>query len=483
MTVCATLLLCIRLLRVAFSFWLSPLENGPENMSEATQDTLRDLHLPLGDRIDALLHWKRQREDSQTDEPSNTNSSATPPNFSLSSRSNSNSKSRPGSRDAPSGTSSDHLPLDKEFALLTYGSAHRAHAPPSDSETAAMLNDQYDLARKLVTAKHQQARISEQLAQANLAVQTTRTQKAMMDLAHAGTGISISNNNNNNNGSTQRPLSSSSAHTSRNPSPAVSRAASSSRPTNNTNQASDEVDPEEALRKAQDWVECFDPRSQRKYFYSASLRKSVWRKPQPLSQSSSTINSNINNTRHSAGHGATSSSSNSRSATPVFTDDPPSSSSSFALPTANPANANANVNAARIRNPSPALSMLRSQVQQQMQEDHYHADNASERSTSSGTSLFSQRHQHTNQKQHLRATESTSPIKNRAADWVSAVDPKSQRRYWYNRYATIPVQPCDLFLIHDLEPYSAVYLLSLHSDCDISFVIRCGVCGHDHTTS
>lgn len=47
--------------------------------------------------------------------------------------------------------------------------------------------------------------------------------------------------------------------------------------------ASDEVPSALAGDIASDWVECLDPRSRRKYYYSAELKKSTWTKPANLS--------------------------------------------------------------------------------------------------------------------------------------------------------------------------------------------------------
>jgi hypothetical protein len=55
------------------------------------------------------------------------------------------------------------------------------------------------------------------------------------------------------------------------------------RAANAAESAGDEVPSALAGDIASDWVECLDPRSRRKYYYSAELKKSTWTKPANLS--------------------------------------------------------------------------------------------------------------------------------------------------------------------------------------------------------
>lgn len=119
---------------------------------------------------------------------------------------------------------------------------------PGRQITGTMMKDQYEMAKKYLETRNAQVKLSNDIANQNLALQEWNTAKAI--------GETLGRE------SDQR----------------------------------EQSDRHNADSGATDWITCFDPRSQRKYYYSASLKKSTWVKP--------------------AGHGGMASNAGSRSASP-----------------------------------------------------------------------------------------------------------------------------------------------------------------------
>lgn len=161
----------------------------------------------------------------------------------------------------------------------------------STMEKTDILAEQYELAKKYFEHQRSQAKLSEQMAKTNLNLQEIETDKVVK--------------------STQQPKSN---HHIRNPSPNpmqrlnVSTATSKSvgnatvSKGNTTLQANNDgvsaplnVNPPLSI-PVNDWIECFDPKSKRKYYFSAALKKSTWTKP-PEMDDSNAANDNEDSAR------------------------------------------------------------------------------------------------------------------------------------------------------------------------------------------
>jgi hypothetical protein len=115
---------------------------------------------------------------------------------------------------------------------------------PSSQQQQQLMNDQYDLARKYYQTQKLQAKLSEQMTNSNLTLQEMETEKQIQE-AIQGTNRSRSN-------SPQRLPQNRSATTT--------------------------TDSEQPQTKPE-WIECFDPKSGRNYYYNTVQKKSTWKNP------------------------------------------------------------------------------------------------------------------------------------------------------------------------------------------------------------
>lgn len=121
---------------------------------------------------------------------------------------------------------------------------------PHPNSTEEVLADQYNLVKKFYEHQKSQQKISEKIKQANLSLQEQITEQEMREVVKRTV-------------SPPRPTSS-----------------SRSKPRADASKSTKADTPTPALpTSVLDWVECLDPRSQRRYYYSASLKKSTWVKP------------------------------------------------------------------------------------------------------------------------------------------------------------------------------------------------------------
>ena len=164
------------------------------------------------------------------------------------------------------------------------------------------------------------------------------------------------------------------------------------------------VNDSDVLAGVTDWMECFDPRSKRWYYYSASLKKSTWKKPSHLLPSTTSSEQVL--------------------------------SSSLNAPSAA---ASANVNAlstpmhgsgASYRSESPAgpLRTWNSQRQPLSTQGYASTSSVSGYSASNNRSLNGS----SSMSSGIRRPSPAEKLQMQSP-WVTAVDPKSNRQYWYNR--------------------------------------------------
>lgn len=198
-----------------------------------------------------------------------------------------------------------------------------------------ILQQQFNIAKRLIETKRSQARLEGKLAETNLLLMQTASHSS----------------------STEKdaiPAPKSPKQMSRTSTPVSSR--------NRKNQHA--IADNDTIV---DWIECIDPKSGRKYYYSPTLGKSTWSRPVTYTEKSD------------VGH-----------------DDGLIQSQRRVT---------------SLRDASPASIRSTGSVS----------------SASSSTSLFSQR------SKNVRAASPALVADN--GDWIAAIDPKTNRRYWYNRYA------------------------------------------------
>lgn len=201
-----------------------------------------------------------------------------------------------------------------------------------------ILQQQFNIAKKIIETKRSQARLEGKLAETNLLLMQTT-------------------NHSNSTEKEDIPASKFPKQLSRTSSPVSNR----NKKTQHAIADNDSI---------VDWIECIDPKSGRKYYYSPTLGKSTWSRPVTYTE------------KFDVGH-----------------DDGLVQSQRRVT---------------SLRDASPAS--IRS--------------TASVSSASSSTSLFSQR------SKNVRAA--SPALAGDSGDWIAAIDPKTNRRYWYNRYAIHP---------------------------------------------
>lgn len=206
-----------------------------------------------------------------------------------------------------------------------------------------ILQQQFNLAKKLIEAKRSQARLEGKLAETNLLLMQT--------------GSHSSNVEKDDNAAPKSP--------SKLPSRTSSPVSNRNRKTHNALADNDSI---------VDWIECIDPKSGRKYYYSPTLGKSTWTRPVTFTE------------KLDAEH-----------------DD---------------ALARPQQRRTSLRDASPASIRSTASI-----------SSASSQKTS--MSLFSQR------SKSARAASPALTVPADTGDWIAALDPKTNRRYWYNRYITV----------------------------------------------
>ena len=182
--------------------------------------------------------------------------------------------------------------------------------PPASSQTGELsveekhliLSEQYELAKKYFQHQRSQTKLSEQMHKTNLALQELDTEKAihgklLSNTAPASTSRGVSPSPSQRLSSTNNITkpSSSSRSTTPNSTTASSSSSKTSKQTATTSNRGNVTAPSSSAStnmQANDWVECFDPRSQRKYYYSASLKKSTWSKPPSVTPTSNNAANN-----------------------------------------------------------------------------------------------------------------------------------------------------------------------------------------------
>jgi hypothetical protein len=250
----------------------------------------------------------------------------------------------------------DHRAIMKRALELCESSTSTAAAGniPISSDTSdkdAVLQEQYNLAKKLMEARKNQYRIEERMAETNfLLLQSSLGSAEDTMEVHKQISSRSATPNSINSGGRRK--------------------------------AETRQDQENKI----DWIECVDPKSKRKYYYSPSLKKSTWTRPtgidggdrnEILAQSLSQGNSSQTLIENGA-------------------------ITKFCRRPLN----------VRDSSPSPSLQSLRSSSS--MASDH------------SAPSLFSQR------SKGFRPSASTSEF-TVESDWIAAIDPKSNRKYYFNR--------------------------------------------------
>ena len=220
---------------------------------------------------------------------------------------------------------------------------------------------------------------------------------------------------------------------------------------------------------ANDWIECLDPRSKRKYYYSAVLKKSTWTKPAGYSSSGSsrstpgtptlatmgvTMPSRYNSpnlSMHMAGRqpqqsggavaaqrmtadelaaSSTRTGDDSRETLPLRSSSLRSASPFGATaPAASPSSA-VQIDFAKVFS-SAARNETTTAAQATGKASAYSSRSSS---PAPSTSASSAKAALRSGSPSVRAAAQQSPARGAAEqDWVTAVDPNSNRKYWYNR--------------------------------------------------
>lgn len=166
-----------------------------------------------------------------------------------------------------------------------------------------LLQDQYALAKKYYQHQQSQNKLAEQIAKGNLDLQVKENQRLKQQAAtgqnplkkiKSATGMMDSTDSNSfamattnkspfadesNMDEVQEDVIES-ASVSSIPKNKTTRTSDSSN--NNLNTTTNTVNPTPQVFTNADWMECYDPKSQRKYYYNRVLKKSTWIKPPEL---------------------------------------------------------------------------------------------------------------------------------------------------------------------------------------------------------
>lgn len=276
---------------------------------------------------------------------------------------------------------SSFLSRGKGLPSVTSSEVDEDEALPEDD----LLSEQYELAKKFYQHQRSQFKISEKIARSNLSLQEQQTDRA----------IKVTQQRVRNSPPKRPPTAEKGI--AKEMEGRLQRLMSSSRGSTNGDDRQDSIQQGPAPSSTNDWVECLDPRSRKKYYYNAKLKKSTWVQPAELAKEKSS------DAQDAAAEQETKSSAISiRSQSPL---------SLRMLETRNGGalkswQADTAGSAGRSLQPSPAPSARNSE--------------SNSRATSTGSA--------------------TSRRSNQSAQsgWVTAVDPKTQRKYWYNRYGILP---------------------------------------------
>lgn len=231
-----------------------------------------------------------------------------------------------------------------------------------ETDTDEIMKKQFDLTKKIIETKRSQAKLEGKLATANLLLLQT-------NIVNSSSVADIDTNM-----PSQR-----SEIQSRTSSPSIN-----GRLDKNSARAA-----EPKNDQALDWVECVDPKSQRKYYYSPSLRKSTWTRPKTISSNSMDSQDDIEDIEKNKRR-------------PLH---------------------------ARDASPTPSLQSIRSSTSVTSQQ-------------SSTASLFSQRSKQT------RPSSAAASLVTDSSEWIAAIDPKTNRKYWFNRKTKISTwrKPAELIV-------------------------------------
>lgn len=218
-----------------------------------------------------------------------------------------------------------------------------------------------------------------------------------------------------------------------------------------------------------DWIECLDPRSKRKYYYSAILKKSTWTKPTAYSNSGNsraalgssalpsmgvTMPSRYNSpnlSMHMTGRQPQNALSapnermtadelgNSDSTDPLSLSVPHRSGQASSLRSASPfSTASFGTGAGVSSAQSDYANVFSSSSRKESSEvaavqSSFKSSNGAYNSRSSSPALTKTSLR--SNSPSIRAAAQQSPARGGVElDWVTAVDPNSNRKYWYNRY-------------------------------------------------
>lgn len=185
------------------------------------------------------------------------------------------------SKEAATSSTDQQIPVNTTMSdpfSNTASSVTSSTGSLSDKQKNDLLNEQYDLARKYYSHQQSQAKLSEQLNQTNLMYQELETSRVMKE--------AITNTNN--------------------------RGASPQRLSTNNNDTTNALSSSSSSKPVKkEWIECFDPKSQRKYYYNTVLKKSTWKNP---------FNDTVNNTDNNGNTRSTSPVAPNRDPSPYGTD-------------------------------------------------------------------------------------------------------------------------------------------------------------------
>eukprot|EP01039_Chlorochromonas_danica_P008084 gene8083-8916_t len=317
-----------------------------------------------------------------------------------------------------------------------------------DGDAQDLLNEQYELAKKYYHHQKSQQKISEKLARANLNMQEQQTDRAIREALSRKTTPSRIRD-------PSQDLTESEEDLANDVTGKLDRLLGSSNQGTIESSARDESLPEDSGNEAgSDWVECFDSRTRRKYYYNTKLKKSTWTLPPGLQQSSSKGNRQWNETQSSEDDGYSAANMRSLNLSSLDTNESMANSRSKSPATGRRlVNENireqdrSNGSSNRLRAPSPSgplrnWNSTESSVTGTSRSSQPSSANSTNRFPSNGSAT-------------TRAPSAGSTSSGRRAPpqqasqnspWVTAVDPKSQRRYWYNRETKVSTwrKPVDL---------------------------------------
>jgi hypothetical protein len=324
----------------------------------------------------------------------------------------------------------------------------------------ALLKEQYDLTNKFFHHQRSQLKISDKIARQNLSLQEQQTEKTIRDTVQRQSSPSKNR---------QKPLGEQEQEITSDierklqrlmsTSPDQKVTSSSKKPAANSQDSSAQSTLTNAsnVTGVSDWVECFDPRSSRKYYYSAAMKKSTWVKPAELSGN---VNGSQLPVEEASAHSELASSGrNARSQSPMnFRMLSEESGTGISYPhqscpdhaytlllsgwyVAEPTRRQL-TRSAPMRDASPSGPMrnwgdisgisadaLKAPLNRSSQPSPAVHSTASSRDPSAASA--------SSRRSHPSSTQSV---------WAAAVDPKTQRKYWYNRKTKVSTwrKPFDL---------------------------------------